>query len=226
MRYLNLTKAIFRERPNRFTAKVEMNGKEETAHIKNTGRLRELLVPGTEVLLQHAENPNRKTQYDLIMVWSQQYQWVNIDSTAPNVIVHRWFIDKSANSVKPEYPYGDSRLDFYVKYKERRIMAEVKGCTLAENGIGLFPDAPTERGSRHLEELIKAKKEGYEAFLIFVVMLDGVYCVRANEQTDQQFSFMMRQAAEQDVNVICLTCRSDEKGTYITKETGVPVWMI
>ncbi len=225
MLYTNLLKAIFIERLNRFAAKVDMNGKIEIVHIKNTGRLRELLIPGTEVLLQNADKANRKTKYDLIMVWSEQYQWVNIDSTAPNAIVHKWFIENSANIIKPEYSYGNSRLDFCAEINGRRIMAEVKGCTLAEDGIGLFPDAPTERGSRHLEELIKAKKDGYEALMIFVVMLDGVYHVRPNKQTDQQFSFMMKKAVEQGVNVICLTCRSDEQGTYITKETGVPYWI-
>ncbi|NLP45186.1 MAG: DNA/RNA nuclease SfsA, partial [Peptococcaceae bacterium] len=166
MKYKNITYAKFLERPNRFVAYVELDGKVEKVHVKNTGRCQELLLPGSEVVLVKSDNPARKTQYDLIAVYKNGLGWVNIDSQAPNQAVKEWLnnspaLFKNITLLKPEYTYGKFRMDFYLECGTRKILMEVKGCTLEIDGIGYFPDAPTERGVRHLYELAEAAKKGF-----------------------------------------------------------------
>ena len=169
MKYEEISSAKFMDRPNRFIAHVELNGKTETVHVKNTGRCKELLLPGADVILSHSGNPSRKTDYDLIAVYKERLGLVNIDSQAPNQVVKEWLQGQDFTLVRPEYRYGESRIDFYMEKGDRRYLMEVKGCTLERGGIGYFPDAPTERGVKHLHELAKAAAEGYQAYLTFVI---------------------------------------------------------
>ena len=181
MQYENVSRAVFLDRPNRFVAHVERDGHAETVHVKNTGRNRELLVPGAEVYLSAASNPNRKTRYDLIAVRKQNGVLFNIDSSAPNRVTAEWLQTRGFDIVRPEYRYGESRLDFYMERAGEPWLLEVKGCTLEVDGIGYFPDAPTVRGTRHLTELTRAAQEGYHAGICFVTQMDGVTEVRPNE---------------------------------------------
>ena len=161
MRYRNTVKGTFLDRPNRFIAHVLINGKSETVHVKNTGRCRELLLPGAEVWMEKSENPSRKTDYDLIAVRKGGSLLVNIDSQAPNKVVREWLETQSFTEIIPEYTYGNSRIDFYMEKGKDKYLLEVKGCTLEKDGIGYFPDALTERGVKHLRELARAAAEGY-----------------------------------------------------------------
>ena len=154
MKYKHIIEGKFIDRPNRFIAHVEIAGKAETVHVKNTGRCRELLLPGAAVQLEVADNPARKTLYDLVAVYKESLGWVNIDSQAPNKVVREWLEQQGYDAIRPEYSYGDSRLDFYMESNEQKYLMEVKGCTLEIDGIGYFPDAPTIRGVKHLRELI------------------------------------------------------------------------
>ncbi|MCR5477871.1 MAG: DNA/RNA nuclease SfsA [Lachnospiraceae bacterium] len=206
MKYENITRAVFRSRPNRFIAEVDLNGHRETVHVKNTGRCRELLIPGCEVWLTAPGTPDRKTKYDLVAVRKENGVLFNIDSQAPNRVVKEWLATKDYDRVIPEYTYGDSRIDFYMERGEERFLMEVKGCTLEVDGIGYFPDAPTERGVRHIRELIRAKEEGYHAILAFVIQMDGVCEVRPNIGTHPEFGTAMEQAREAGVEILFLTC--------------------
>ena len=149
---------IFLDRPNRFIAHVDVNGTVETVHVKNTGRCRELLLPGAAVRLEVSDNPKRKTKYDLVAVRKQKLGWVNMDSQAPNKVVGEWLSKQEFDLVRPEFAYGKSRIDFYMEKGEQKYLLEVKGCTLEVGGIGYFPDAPTERGVKHLHELAQAQR--------------------------------------------------------------------
>lgn len=160
MRYNNITRAIFLDRPNRFIANVDIEGHIETVHVKNTGRCKELLIPGCEVWLNAPGTLGRKTKYDLVAVRKNNGVLFNIDSQAPNKVVNEWLQGQNYGTVVPEYTYGDSRIDFYMTRDEEQFLMEVKGCTLEVDGIGYFPDAPTERGVKHLRELTKATKDG------------------------------------------------------------------
>mgnify|MGYP000787010301 FL=1 len=168
MKYGKIVEGKFIDRPNRFIAHVEIAGKAETVHVKNTGRCRELLLPGAAVRLEQSDNPARKTLYDLVAVYKDRIGWINIDSQAPNKVVKEWLEAQDYDVVRPEYTYGNSRIDFYLEKGEHKILMEVKGCTLEINGIGYFPDAPTERGVKHLRELAAARQEGYELSLIHI----------------------------------------------------------
>ena len=150
MQYQNIRRGVFLDRPNRFVAHVEIGGLRETVHVKNTGRCRELLIPGREVILSHSDSPSRKTAYDLIAVEKPGLGLVNIDSQAPNHVMKEWLFGLDYDLIKPEFSYGSSRIDFYMERRGRRYLTEVKGCTLEIGGIGYFPDAPTERGLKHL----------------------------------------------------------------------------
>ena len=169
MKYNNIIPGIFLKRPNRFIAEVEIDGQKETVHVKNTGRCRELLIPGCEVWLTEPGTPGRKTKYDLVAVRKSSGVLFNIDSQAPNKVVKQWLETMDYNRVVPEYTYGDSRIDFYMERGKEKFLMEVKGCTLEVDGVGYFPDAPTERGVKHIRELIKAKKAGFNAILAFVI---------------------------------------------------------
>lgn len=206
MRYENITRAVFIRRPNRFIAEVGIDGHEEKVHVKNTGRCKELLIPGCEVWLTSPNSPGRKTKYDLVAVRKSNGVLFNIDSQAPNKVVSEWLATQSFDVVKPEYSFGDSRIDFYMERGNEKYLMEVKGCTLEVDGIGYFPDAPTERGVKHIRELIRAKKEGYHAILAFVIQMDGVDVVRANVDTHPEFGEVLNEARKAGVEVRFLTC--------------------
>ena len=219
MRYDNIVPAVFLSRPNRFIAKVDMGGHKETVHVKNTGRCRELLIPGCEVWLTAPGTPNRKTRYDLVAVRKDTGVLFNIDSQAPNKVVKEWLEDQDYDRIIPEYTYGDSRIDFYMEQGDERFLMEVKGCTLEMDGIGYFPDAPTERGVKHIRELIKAKEAGYHAILAFVIQMDGVTEVRPNIETHPGFGVAMDDARKAGVEVLFLTCHV-EPGELVIRGRG------
>ena len=221
MKYANITKATFIARPNRFIAQVEVDGRIETVHVKNTGRCKELLIPGCTVFLTASDNPERKTKYDLVAVIKDNGLLINIDSQAPNKVAAEFLQSQNYDVIIPEYTYGDSRIDFYMEKKTgrkvERYLMEVKGCTLERSGIGYFPDAPTERGVKHIHELIKAKKAGYHAILAFVIQMDGVTEVRPNIETHPEFSTAFEKAKKAGVEVLFIPC-------HVEIENIVAVW--
>ena len=206
MIYDNITRATFLSRPNRFIAEVEVEGRRETVHVKNTGRCKELLIPGCEVWLTAPGTPDRKTRYDLVAVRKNTGVLFNIDSQAPNKVVKEYLAAKDYDTVIPEYTYGASRIDFYMERGEEKYLMEVKGCTLERDGIGYFPDAPTERGVKHIRELIGAKKAGFHAILAFVIQMEGVSEVRANVETHPEFGEALSDARAAGVEVWFLKC--------------------
>jgi sugar fermentation stimulation protein A len=206
MHYENITRAKFIKRPNRFIAEVEVDGRRETVHVKNTGRCKELLLPGCEVWLTAPGTEGRKTKYDLVAVRKTTGVLFNIDSQAPNKIVKEWLLTQDFDLVRPEFTYGDSRIDFYMERGNEKFLMEVKGCTLEIDGIGYFPDAPTERGVKHIRELIKAKQYGYHAILTFVIQMDGVSEVRANVSTHPEFGEALEDAKKAGVEILFLKC--------------------
>ena len=215
MRYRNITRGVFLDRPNRFIAHVELDGKRETVHVKNTGRCRELLLPGAEVWLTAPGTEGRKTKYDLVTVRKENGLLVNIDSQAPNAVVKEWLEKQQYDAVVPEYTYGDSRIDFYMERGAERTLMEVKGCTLEREGIGYFPDAPTDRGVKHLRELAKAVKDGYRAALAFAIQMDGIKEVRPNIQTHPEFGAAMQEAREAGVEILFLSCHVEPDGLEV-----------
>lgn len=195
MKYRNIVKGIFISRPNRFIAKVNIDGKEETVHVKNTGRCKEILIPGARVYLQKSDNPERKTAYDLIAVEKKTENGsilINTDSQIPNFCAYEFLPLSGLFSenaiIRREVKYGNSRFDIFVSDGERKAFIEVKGVTLEKNGTALFPDAPTERGVKHIRELISAKKEGFEAYIMFVVQMKGINCFSPNRETHPEFA--------------------------------------
>ena len=211
MKYDNIIRGRFLDRPNRFIAHVEVEGKTETVHVKNTGRCKELLIPGSEVWLTAPGTPGRKTKYDLVAVRKSTGVLFNIDSQAPNKAAKEWLGKQGFTKVVPEYKYGDSRIDFYMERalsdnETERYLMEVKGCTLEFDGIGYFPDAPTERGVKHIHELIKAKKEGFKAALAYVIQMDGVTEVRPNINSLPEFGEAIEEAKKAGVKIIFLPC--------------------
>lgn len=222
MKYDNIIRARFLKRPNRFIADVEIEEKKETVHVKNTGRCRELLIPGCEVWLTAPGTSGRKTKYDLVAVRKGNGVLFNIDSQAPNKAVKEWLEAQDFDLVIPEYRYGDSRIDFYMERNvgeaaPDRYLMEVKGCTLEIDGIGYFPDAPTERGVKHIRELIRAKEAGYHTALAFVIQMDGVKEVRPNIDTHPEFASVMNQAREAGVKIMFMTCRVEPDELVITQ---------
>ena len=222
MRYDNITRGVFIDRPNRFIAHVEVGGNRETVHVKNTGRCKELLIPGCEVWLNAPGTPGRKTKYDLVAVRKSTGVLFNIDSQAPNKAVKEWLLKQDYDLIHPEYTYGDSRIDFYMERtlpdgETKRYLMEVKGCTLEFDGIGYFPDAPTERGVKHIHELIKAKKEGFEAALAYVIQMDGVTEVRPNTDTHPEFGEAIEEAKKAGVEIIFLPCHAEPDSMEIIK---------
>jgi len=209
MKYNNIIEAEFLSRPNRFIAVCLVNGREETVHVKNTGRCRELLKKGAKVILNISDNPSRKTKYDLIAVYKGD-MLVNMDSQSPNQVVEEWIkrggIIKNPSFVKAEKVYGSSRLDFYIEGSGRKVFVEAKGVTLENNGVACFPDAPTQRGTKHLNELIKAVDEGYEAVAVFVIQMKGCGLFIPNDKTDKVFSDTLRKAAKHGVDIIAVDC--------------------
>ena len=215
MKYKKVVTGKFIERPNRFIAKVEIDGAVHTVHVKNTGRCRELLLKDAMVILEESDNPNRKTKYDLIAVEKQGLGLVNIDSGAPNKVAFEWLKSQNFDHIKPEYTYGNSRIDFYMEKGEEKYLLEVKGCTLEINRIGYFPDAPTERGLKHIHELIKAAKEGYKTAIAFVIQMEGIKEVRGNRTTHPQFADALELAKQNGVEILFLKCRVEKDGLYI-----------
>ena len=217
MKYANIVSGKFIDRPNRFIAHVEIDGVLETVHVKNTGRCMELLLPEADVMLAVSDSPLRKTKYDLISVYKKNLGWVNIDSQAPNVVVKEWLMSgqqffPNITTLKPEYMYSNSRVDFYLECGKRKIFIEVKGCTLEIGGIGYFPDAPTERGVKHLHELMKAVEDGYECYIAFVIAMPHVMKVLPNRMTHPEFGDALDDAVKAGVKILCLPCvvRPDE----------------
>ena len=206
MKYDNIVRGIFINRPNRFIAQVEVEGRQEMVHVKNTGRCRELLLPGSEVWLTAPGTPGRKTKYDLVAVRKDTGVLFNIDSQAPNRVVKEWLAARNYDRIVPEYTYGDSRIDFYMEGEGLRFLMEVKGCTLEIHGMGYFPDAPTERGIKHLRELARAAGEGYQAILAFVIQMEGVREVRPNVATHPAFGRALEEAKDAGVRVLFLPC--------------------
>ena len=217
MRYSNITKGTFLDRPNRFIAHVEMDGRWETVHVKNTGRCRELLLPGAEVWLTAPGTEGRKTKYDLVTVRKENGMLVNIDSQAPNAVVREWLERQGYDVIIPEYTYGDSRIDFYLERGMEKTLMEVKGCTLEIDGIGYFPDAPTDRGVKHLRELAKAVKNGYRTVIAFAIQMDGITEVRPNIQTHPEFGSAMQEAAGAGVEILFLPCHVETDQLSIIK---------
>ena len=225
MKYENTIQGKFHSRPNRFIAHVWLDGKLETVHVKNTGRCRELLLPDVPVILQKSDNPARKTKYDLISVYKENLGWVNIDSQAPNKVMKEWLLKQNYTLVRPEYTYGNSRLDFYMEKGNEKYLMEVKGCTLEIDGVGYFPDAPTERGIKHLNELAGAAGEGFTSIAAFVIQMEGIHEVRANVATHKEFGEALERAKEAGVTVVCMECRVTEDTLEITREnliSGIP----
>ena len=206
MKYDNVVMGTFVRRRNRFVAEVMINGSLETVHVKNTGRMGELLFSDAKVALTCSDNPSRKTKYDLISVYKESLGWVNIDSQAPNKVVGEWLATKDYTFIKPEYKYGDSRLDFYMEKGEEKYLMEVKGCTLEIDGIGYFPDAPSDRAVRHVKELIHAKKQGYHCILAFVIAMPDISVVRPNMITHPAFGEVLEEAQKVGVEVWYLSC--------------------
>ena len=217
MRYNHVIEGTFLSRPNRFIAHVMVDGKKETVHVKNTGRCRELLLPGCTVYLAVSDNPARKTKYDLIAVDKHRPDgtvWrINMDSQAPNEAAAEWLpksgLFSGAAVIRREVTHKGSRFDFYIEDGDRKAFLEVKGCTLENDGIAKFPDAPTERGVKHLRELTACLEEGYEAYVLIVIQMKGIVVFSPNDTTDPAFGEAMRRAASSGVHVVAVDCLVD-----------------
>lgn len=228
MKYSNIVKGKFIERPNRFIAHIEINGKTEVCHVKNTGRCRELLIKGCNVYLEESDKPDRKTKYDLIAV-EKGNLLVNMDSNAPNKVVQEWLtasgcpiLQESGQAfVKPEYKYKNSRFDFYVEDGARKIFIEVKGVTLENEGVVKFPDAPSERAVKHVEELIDALQEGYETYVIFVVQMKGVKYFTPNQDTHPEFCKALKKAEKSGVKILAYDCIVTEDTLKLNQQVAV-----
>ena len=223
MHYPNMVPGIFLSRPNRFIAQVEIDGQEETVHVKNTGRCRELLPCGAQVWCQKAHNPNRKTKYDLITV-KKGDRLINMDSQAPNIAAGEWLKGGGLGeieSLKAETFHGDSRFDFSFTLDGQPCLLEVKGVTLENDGVCAFPDAPTERGAKHLRGLTEAKKAGFGAFVLFVVQMSDVKYLHPNDTTDPAFGAALREAAENGVVVMAVDCAVTEDTMVIRQRIPV-----
>ncbi len=211
----------FIKRPNRFIANVLIDGKEEVCHVKNTGRCKELLIEGVSVFVEKAKNPNRKTKYDLISVYKGD-KLINIDSQAPNKVVKEWIesgnLYKNISKLKPEATFENSRLDFFVEGDGKKAFVEVKGVTLEENGVAMFPDAPTTRGIKHLLDLKEAVSQGYEGYACFVIQMEGIDKFVPNERTHKEFAEALEEVEKSGVKIKVLECTVDENSLYIKRE--------
>ena len=224
MQYNNIQKAIFLRRPNRFIAHIEVDGREEVCHVKNTGRCRELLTDRATIYVQHHDDSKRKTKYSLIAVEKGKLL-VNMDSQAPNKVVGEWLLEQEPFGkvmlLKPECTYGSSRFDFYLETETEKFFIEVKGVTLEEDGVVRFPDAPTERGVKHLQELCACKEAGYKAAVIFVVQMEGMQYFEPNDKTHPQFGEVLRQAQSAGVEVLAYECKVTPNSLVINKASPV-----
>ncbi len=222
--YNNIIQGTFLARPNRFIAYVEVDGVKETVHVKNTGRCKELLVPGAVVYLEKSTNPERRTAYDLVAVRKGD-RLINMDSQIPNKVVEKWLYTKQLFHdlvlVRPETKYGNSRFDFYIETTSDKIFMEVKGVTLEENGIVRFPDAPSERAVKHVEELIRACKEGYKAYILFVIQMKDVKYFTPNEDTHPEFAEVLLKAKEAGVNILAYDCHVTPESIELAESVEV-----
>lgn len=222
MHYEKIVKGIFIDRPNRFIAHVRIDGVVETVHVKNTGRCRELLVPDCNVILEDFRGrsgfENRKTKFDLIAVYKETERGtllINMDSQAPNKVVAEWLSMQDYDFIKPEYTFGNSRVDFYMEKNlsgddVQKYLLEVKGCTLEKDGVGFFPDAPTARGVKHLYELAEAVEKGFKCYLVFVIQIPGVKVVLPNVETHPEFGTALEAAQKAGVEILYLQCQVKE----------------
>ncbi len=225
MTYKGIKEGIFLSRPNRFIAEVEIDGEVKVCHVKNTGRCRELLIKGVRVLLDRSDNPNRRTEYDLVAVYKGD-MLINIDSQAPNAVFGEWLKEGGFGDVKlikPECFYKKSRFDFYVETEDKRIFIEVKGVTLEEDGVVMFPDAPTERGVKHLTELSEAVKDGYEAYVYFVVQMNECRYFTPNKKMHPEFAETLKMASDSGVNVRAVKCKVTEDGLKINGDVDAVI---
>ncbi len=224
MKYEKVVKGEFLSRPNRFIAKVLIDGEEETVHVKNTGRCRELLTDRAEVFLSRSSNPDRKTKYDLVAVRKGE-KLINMDSQIPNDVAEEWLKKGDLFSenayIRREVTKGNSRFDFYVEDGDRKIFLEVKGVTLENNGIAMFPDAPTERGVKHINELISLKNEGYETYILFVIQMKEVCIFKPNDSTHKAFGDALRKAENAGVKILAMNCEVTEDSIEILNEIEV-----
>ena len=207
MRYDNCIKGTFIERPNRFIAYVDIGGNIETCHVKNTGRCRELLVPGATVWLEEKIFGKRKTKYDLIVV-EKGDMLINMDSQAPNKVAEEYLRREFPDiiSLRPEVRYKNSRFDYYMETRDDSWFIEVKGVTLENDGVAMFPDAPTLRGLKHVKELIGSVAEGYRAMILFIVQMKGINCFAPNNETQAEFGEVLKKAAEAGVKIMAVDC--------------------
>lgn len=223
MRYPNLAEAAFVKRNNRFSAEVILGGVRETVHVKNTGRLSELLLPGAKVFLEKAQNPNRKTAWDLVAVMKDG-NMVSIDSQLPNTLTEEWLKSGAFGEltyIKREKTFGQSRFDLYFEYEGKQAFMEVKGVTLNDGGTARFPDAPTERGVKHIRELIRAVEQGYEAWILFVIQMKGVTKMAPNWQTHREFGEALKEAGEKGVHIQAMDCVVSRKAVRIDRKIPV-----
>ncbi len=229
MRYKNITKGIFIRRPNRFIAEVKIDEKIHTVHVKNTGRCKEILKEGTTVFLTRSSNPNRKTEYDLVVAEkhreNQHSLLINIDSQIPNDAAEEFLkkgtIFSSDAVIKREVKQGNSRFDFYIEDKDKKAFLEVKGVTQEKDSTALFPDAPTERGVKHIEELISLKKAGFDSYILFVIQMQGISVFRPNDQTHKAFGDALRKAESEGVKILAYDCVITEQSMEINKEIPI-----
>lgn len=226
MKYKNIKQGIFIKRPNRFIAHVEIEGKEVICHVKNTGRCEELLIRGSTVFVNEVEQGNRKTKFDLVNVCKGKVL-VNIDSQMPNKIIEEYLqgnnILQKISYLKREKTYKKSRFDFYIEEGERKIFIEVKGVTLEKNGVALFPDAPTERGVKHVLELIDAKKNGFDCYIIFVIQLEGVSYFTPNKERHKEFQEVLKVAKKSGVEILAIDTVVSKDEIYCNKNIEVRI---
>mgnify|MGYP002512318464 CR=1 FL=1 len=226
MEYSDITAGIFISRPNRFLARVEIGGREELCHVKNTGRCRELLIPGARLILQHHDDSRRRTAWSVIGVYKGD-RFINMDSQAPNQAAYEWVLAggdgrfERAELVRREKSFGNSRFDLYVEAGERRTFLEVKGVTLETDGVARFPDAPTERGVKHVEELISCRKAGYEAALLFVIQMRGIRRLEPNWGTHAAFGEALRRAGAAGVELLAYDCLVTENSMRLYRPVPV-----
>jgi len=220
MKYSNIKEARFISRPNRFIANIEMDGKIQVCHVKNTGRCKELLVPNATVFVQESDNRHRKTKYDLISVHKGN-RLVNVDSQIPNKVFEEWVraenIFHNISLIKAEATYKNSRFDFYIEADGKKVFVEVKGVTLEIDGVALFPDAPTERGVKHIKELCKCLDDGYEAYLVFIIQMKNVKYFAPNAETHKEFAETLKTAKKKGVNMIAVDCEVT-KNSIVAKD--------
>ncbi|KNY28489.1 DNA/RNA nuclease SfsA [Pseudobacteroides cellulosolvens] len=226
MKYTKVIKGIFLERPNRFIAKVIINGNEETVHVKNTGRCREILRPGTEVILEETDNKNRKTKYSLIGAYKGNVL-INIDSQIPNMVISEAIRNKeiyefqNITFLKREVTFKNSRFDIYCEGNSRKMFIEVKGVTLEKDKTAMFPDAPTQRGLKHVKELMEAVKMGFEGFVIFLIQMKGVTCFTPNYEMDIKFSEGLKKASKNGVKILAFDSIVEEDGIILGESINV-----